>query len=154
MDLEVIDMDWITNINIDEFEINKNTFIKVNFFYIKDYYLIRKSNLVYNLLNPNIITKEELIHLVNENNNYNGIQFTFVELNYIIFSEDIEDLKNIMKNNFNIKINKINMIDDIHLNDTISILQDLNELNIIFNLKKSKKKDLVDKNKTKKTKII
>jgi hypothetical protein len=136
MDLEVIDMDWITNINIDEFEINKNTFIKVNFFYIKDYYLIRKSNLVYNLLNPNIITKEELIHLVNENNNYNGIQFTFVELNYIIFSEDIEDLKNIMKNNFNIKINKINMIDDIHLNDTISILQDLNELNIIFNLKK------------------
>lgn len=159
MDLELIDLDWIQTIKTDEIELKQNTYIKVNFFFIKDNSLIRKTNFVQHLLIPNKISKEELIQLIKENNNFNGINFKFVELNYINFCHDFEDLKFCLKNGFNIEINKINIVDDIYLQDSITMFQDLNEINIIFHLKISnckntKKIYLENKKKTKKRKII
>lgn len=159
MDIELVDMDWIENIKTEEIKLKENTFIKVNFFFIKDNTLIRKSSIVQPLINPNKITKEELIELIKENNTCNGINFKFVELNYINFYHDFEDLKYCLKNGFNIEINKISIIDDISLQDSINMFQDLNEINIIFHLEISKSKNtkkiyLENKKKTKKRKII
>jgi hypothetical protein len=129
------------DINILE-EFNKNM-LKYNDFYkenvetikIKILY-INKDNLLVNikrddliLSTPNIISNGEIIKILKLNNVAMNKKFKMYCMSLYNVSIDSENIEYIKEENF---LTNINQINDVKIEPTINILQDLNELLIVF----------------------
>jgi len=134
-ELEDLDLSWIDDIVENEIEPESNSFIKIKFFYIQDYSIIKMSEQNYLLMNPNIISKEELIQIIKQHNIYQQHKYCFLGINYINFTENHSHIKSIMSNQYKVKLNHLQNIEDICLQNTIPMFQDLNEINFLFSQK-------------------
>ena len=85
-ELEDLDLSWIDDIVENEIEPESNSFIKIKFFYIQHYSIIKMSEQTYLLLNPNVISKEELIQIIKQHNIYQQHKYCFLGINYINFT--------------------------------------------------------------------
>ena len=151
-ELEELDLNWINDIVENEIEPESNSFIKIKIFYIQHRSIIKMSEQTYVLLNPNVISKEELIQIIKQHNIYQQHKYCFLGINYINFIENHSHIKLLMSNQYKVKLNHLQHIEDICLQNTIPMFQDLNEINFFFSQKdKNDKNDKNDKmNNTKK----
>ena len=148
-ELEDLDLTWIDDIIENEIEPESNSFIKIKIFYIQHKSIIKMSEQIYLLINPNVISKEELIQMIKQHNIYQHNKYCFLGINYINFTETHAHLKSLMSNKYKVNLNHLQHIEDICLQNTIPMFQDLNEINFFFSQKE--KNDKNDKmNNTKK----
>jgi hypothetical protein len=109
--------------------------IKVRYLYInKNNYLeqIKEENII--LKTPNILSREELIVLVKQNNKINKTQYSLLSL--LKYNIDLEpiNLKTFLKANTSTinYLTSIKNIDNIYFSPSIYMFQDLNDIFIIF----------------------
>jgi tRNA G10 N-methylase Trm11 len=137
--LEELDDSWILEFeNIEDeykyfYKENIQT-IKVRYMYInKENYLekIKEENIILNT--PNILSREEIVTLVKNNNKINNTQYTLLSL--LKYNIDLEPinlktfLKTTNKPNY---LTSIKTIDTIYFSPSIYMFQDLNDVFIIF----------------------
>ncbi len=94
----------------------------------------------YLLLNPNVISKEELIQMIKQHNIYQNNKYCFLNINYINFTETHAHMKLLMSNKYKAKLNHVQNIEDICLQNTIPMFQDLNEINFFLSLRETPEK--------------
>jgi hypothetical protein len=140
-DDESIDLDFIEEFDKtmtqykDFYKENIDT-IKVKFLYInKENRLekIKQDDLI--LKTQNIITCGELIKILKTNNNVMNKNYNISSMCLYNVSIEADDIEKIKEEDFLVNINHIN---DIIIEPTINILQDLNELLIIFKEKEKR----------------
>jgi hypothetical protein len=153
---ELFDTNWISEYEKNEIyysmfypEVNKS--LKVNILYVnkkKELEKIRETTI--NLLHDNLITKQEWIKLVKDNNKIDKEKYKLVSILVYNFELCDEELKNFFKyskqnrenivhgcelDEFNNKydyMKNLTTIDDFHLSSTINCLQSVNNAFIIF----------------------
>ena len=153
---ELFDTNWINEYEKNEIyysmfypEVNKS--LKVNILYVnkkKELEKIRETTI--NLLHDNLITKQEWIKLVKDNNKIDKEKYKLVSILVYNFELRDEELKNFFKyskqnrenivhgcelDEFNNKydyMKNLTTIDDFHLSSTINCLQSVNNAFIIF----------------------
>ena len=140
-ELEDLDLSWINDIVENEIEPESNSFIKIKIFYIQHHSIIKMSEHNYLLMHPNVISKEEIVKLIKQYNIYQQHKYCFLGINYINFTENHADIKSLMSNKYKVKLIHLQNIEDICLQNTIPMFQDLNEINFFFS-----QKDNHDKN--------
>ena len=89
----------------------------------------------YLLMHPNVISKEEIVEMIKQYNIYQQHKYCFLGINYINFTENHAHIKSLMSNKYKVKLNHLQNIEDICLQNTIPMLQDLNEINFFFSQK-------------------
>ena len=139
VELDDLDDSWILDFeNKDEeykqFYKENVQSIKVSCMYInKDNYLEKIKEECIFLKNPNVLSKEEIILLLKQNNTYNKIKYSL--LNILKYNIDLEptNLKTFLKtkNNINYLTNVTN-IDNVYFIPTIYTFQDLNSIFFLF----------------------
>jgi hypothetical protein len=111
--------------------------IKLKFIYInKDNLLVNIKHDDLILSKPNIIFNGEIIKILKLNNVAMNKKFKMYCMCLYNVSVDSEFIDNITEDNYLIDINQIN---DVKIEPTINILQDLNELLIVFKEKENNK---------------
>ena len=136
-ELEDLDLTWIDDIIENEIEPESNSFIKLHFFYIQNKSIIKMIEHNYVLLTTNVISKEELIQMIKQHNIYQHNKYCFLNINYINFTENNTHMKSLMSNQYKVKLNHVQHIEDICLQNTIPMFQDLNEINFFLYLKET-----------------
>ena len=129
------------------------------------------------LKNENLIKKEELIKLINDNKKSENINFKIKnillynitllpdEINFFIENDNLNDDSNTNTNSIKY-MREINLIDDIYLQDSIYFFSDLNTLFLLFkeldnnittpnksSLKNKEENNNLNKNNTKKVRF-
>lgn len=156
LDDEIFDTNWISEYENNETyysmfypEVNKS--LKVNMLYVnkkKELEKIRET--IINLQHDNLITKQEWIRLVKDNNKIDKQKYKLVGILVYNFELQHDELKNFFKyskknrenvvytseiDEFNNKyeyMKKLTTIDDFHLSSTINCLQSVNNIFILF----------------------
>jgi hypothetical protein len=144
IDTDEIDNTWVidykkTEENYNVFYNEKVNTIKIFFMYINtDKTVVNARQEILTLNNDSILRKEQLIHIIKNNQILNNIKyklFSIVRYNIDLQPDEINNflsVSNTDKTYINrFLIDKKN-IDDIYFADTITIFQDLNSLYIIF----------------------
>jgi len=158
--IEDLDTDWIEEFNKTEEEFKNYycedlTFIKVHYVYINvsnEINMIKQEKILLKM--PNILTREELLHIIKQNSFINNEKYSlFGILKYNINIEPI-NLKYLLKykNTQNVNspfLTSIKNIDNIKFDKSISMFHDINELCIIFHQLIYLPKDIKNKNKNK-----
>ena len=145
--IEDLDTSWIQDFdNIDNsykmYYSEDISFIKINIVYInKDNNIdaIKEENII--LKTNGLLSKEELLHIIKNNNNHNNLKYSIFSILKININIEPQYLKTFLKsdNNPSSFIQEIKSIDNINFDKSISMFHDLNELIIIFQEKKTKK---------------
>lgn len=133
----ILDTNWIT-----EFELNDKDYIK---FYNEDVYDIKICSIYVDgennienikeecllLKQQNIISREEIIHVIKKNSFKDKKRYTILSL--LKYNVDIEapNIKHYLKNNKDFLV-PVKNIDTIPLKKTISMFQNLNTIFIVF----------------------
>ena len=134
--------DWLTNY-IKEEEIFNKFYkkeidkIKLYFFYIdknKEIIKVLKRNAD---ISGNIIDKNKIVNIINNNNNVLNKKFMLLQILKYNFNIDNNDINKFLKNkkSFNF-LKKYDVIDDIYWENTIPLFKSLNSLYFIFFEKK------------------
>jgi hypothetical protein len=139
-ELEDLDLTWIDDIIENEIEPESNSFIKLHFFYIQNKSIIKMIEHNYVLLTTNVISKEELIQMIKQHNIYQHNKYCFLNINYINFTENNTHMKSLMSNQYKVKLNHVQNIEDICLQNTIPMFQDLNEIHFFLSLREKPEK--------------
>lgn len=137
----ILDDEWIQNFEAqdllykDFYKENVN-YINIRFLYVNNEksMITHLNNETFFLKRPNIITKEEIFQLIKLNvTTVNNKKYKLSEILKYNFALDVEDVKNYLQDitraNY---ISKVNYIDDVIFEKTISMFQDLNEIIFIF----------------------
>ena len=154
IDTDEIDNTWVTDYkkteeNYNVFYNEKVNTIKIFFMYINtDKTVVNARQEILTLNNDSILRKEQLIHIIKNNQILNNIKyklFSIVRYNIDLQPDEINNFLSVSISDSNtvsdsntdktyinrFLIDKKN-IDDIYFADTITIFQDLNSLYIIF----------------------
>jgi len=132
------DEDWLVKYVkeeelFDKFYKEKIKNIKLYFFYIdkhREIIKVLKNNLD---ISNNILQKEELTNIVNKNRKILNKKFILTQILKYNFNIKNNDINKFLINNDNFTfLKKINEIDKIYWEDTISLFQSLNSLYFIF----------------------
>ena len=164
---EELDTTWINN--IEEIEKDNDIFYKEKINEITLIFLYINNNEVENtkkdyleLKTPGILSKENLIELINKNKINNSIKYSLSSLLKFNINIEPEHIKNFVtdtniKNHKNLFFSKIKNIDDIKWNDSINMFEHLNTLYFIYTVKKpnnsSTKKVIFKKQNTTRKKV-
>jgi hypothetical protein len=164
MDMDELDTSWL----IDDFELDYTkfqsqdiNFLTINFFYLNtNSEIIKAHKIQLNLQRPNILSKEELIHIIKKNIISDNIKYSVFSLLKFNFNIDPSDIRNFMNNQNLLKLGQkylqiITNIDNIVFSKSITLFHNLNNLSIFFKEKDNKfkmtKKSFINPNsKTKK----
>ena len=135
-----LDISWINEFEkVDKdyasFYLEDLNYIKVTILYINNSNEIEKIKEEKILMaKPNSISREEIIGILKRNNTKDDKTFTIMTM--LKYNLDLEptDVRNFLLNNANESeyLSVIKDVDEIYLNRTISMFQDLNNLIIIF----------------------
>jgi hypothetical protein len=135
-----LDISWINEFEkVDKdyasFYLEDLNYIKVTILYINNSNEIEKIKEEKILIaKPNSISREEIIGILKRNNTKDDKTFTIMTM--LKYNLDLEptDVRNFLLNNANESeyLSVIKDVDEIYLNRTISMFQDLNNLIIIF----------------------
>lgn len=138
-----LDDNWIKEFkNIDKdyeiFYLDDIHFVKITFLYIdKDNNIIKCINNKYLLKRQNCLFRDELLEILKKNIVMDNIKYTLFSILKYNVNLDPSNIKNFVTTK-NVDdecadfLKIIRNIDDIHLDKTISMFQDLNEIFIIF----------------------
>jgi len=146
IDTNEIDNTWVTDYkkteeNYNVFYNEKVNTIKMFFMYINtDKTVVNARQEILTLNNDSILRKEQLIHIIKNNQILNNIKyklFSIVRYNIDLQPDEINKFLSVSnKDTDKTYINRFFIdkknIDDIYFTDTITIFQDLNSLYIIF----------------------
>ncbi len=155
-EIENIDTDWLNQNNWFNFKLTPNHQIYFHFFYIQDKKIVYKKQENITLNKSNLISSEEIMTQIKNNQTLNKTKFSIVKINYLFFNYTCDDLKTICCEPLKLHFQTLPIVDDLVLNPTLDIFQDLNTINIFYYSKqqdkqiKSKKKDIVSNKKSKK----
>ena len=137
----ILDDEWIQNFEAqdllykDFYKENVN-YINIRFLYVNNEksMITHLNNETFFLKRPNIITKEEIFQLIKLNvTTVNNKKYKLSEILKYNFALDVEDVKNYLQDITSANyISKVNYIDDVIFEKTISMFQDLNEIIFIF----------------------
>ncbi len=125
--------------NEEFFNLDDNLFIKINFIYLntKNEIIKIKENIL-RLTTPNLILRNELVHLLTNNNKIENVRFiiySILKYNITLNASQIKDFINTNSNNNSKYLNYLSFvktINNITFNKSVNIFQDLNELIIIY----------------------
>ena len=157
-----LDTEWINHFEDEDRDFNDFykepiTSIKIYFLYVNTKNELEKINEEKHVLTQeNMINKNELIKLIKTHDNNDGIKYRLLSvLNYNI-DVDSENIYNYLKYPEDFPfLHSLRHIEPINLNPSISILQDLNSIYLIFheiNPTKSNTKRIVLRKSNRKTK--
>lgn len=142
--MEEIDTSWIEEFEkYNDFYKEKLTNVDVNFLFLDKEGNIEKiqtENII--LESENFLSKEQLIYSIKKimiSNKRNYSLLSIFKFNISLNNEEVKDVYNGKKSNFDEYITNIPGLDDIGWNDSINIFKDMNELNIILMKKKKNK---------------
>ena len=104
------------------------------------------------LSTPNHILREEIIEMLKKNSSDNGRRYTLLSMLQYNITLDADEVKQflISSNDSNSYLKVIKNIDAVSFEQTVNMLQDLNDLVFIFYEKSNELKDQNSKNSTKK----
>lgn len=138
MDIELND-DWINNFEksdrlYEDFYKDDLYFINLKFIYINrnnEIDIIKEESFL--MSKPNIISREEILEILKITSFVNDRRYTLLSIlkyNILLDTDDVKDF--IISNEERNYLTKVKNIDTIIFEKTISMFQDLNELNFIF----------------------
>lgn len=148
-DTNIMDTEWI-----EEYEAEDNSYkmfypetisrIKASILYINKKNELEKirEEMIY-LSVPNMIKREELIHLIKSHNITDAIKYKLVSI--LVYNIDIQhnELKNYLNGYERYDfITNLQNIDDYELKSTLAYLQKVNNIYIIFNEKEEEKPEI------------
>ena len=144
---EKLDLTWIDNIeNIEKdndiFYKEKINEITLIFLYINNNEVENTKKDYLELKTPGILSKENLIELINKNKINNSIKYSLSSLLKFNINIEPEHIKNFVldtdiKTHQDLFFSKIKNIDDIKWNDSINMFENLNTLYFVYIVKKS-----------------
>jgi hypothetical protein len=141
--LEKLDDSWIQDFDkIDkhyhEFYKENVYHVHVNFLYInKENEIDKITNEIFFMKNPNVVSREEIIHIIKRNSQYNATMYSLLSILKYNFTLNPEEITYFLKTSNNDYYKEQNLtiikhVDKIDFEKTISMFQDLNTLIIIF----------------------
>ena len=146
-DKEELDITWINDIediekDNDIFYKEKINEITLIFLYINNNEVENTKKDYFDLKTPGVLSKENLIELINKNKINNSIKYSLSSLLKFNINIEPENIKNFVidndiKNYNTLFFSKIKNIDDIKWNDSISMFENLNTLYFVYTIKKS-----------------
>jgi len=143
--MEELDTSWIVEFEkYNDFYKESVTNINVNYLYIDNQGNIEKISTKKKFLSePNVLSKEELIYLLKKEliNNREYSVNTIFKFNISLDNDDIISLYNDKIIDFEQFIKTYNGFEDIEWKQTINLLKDMNELNIVF-MKKNRRNNM------------
>ena len=137
--MEEFDVDWIDNFEEEEkiyekFYPDKVKSIKIFSMYVnKDCILDKVKESTYELQNENILRKIELVKIIKEKKNDDGVKYKLISL--IKHNVDLkpEDIKNYILNKKDyLFVDALRELRDINFYDTIGMFEDLNSIFLIY----------------------
>jgi len=137
--MEELDVDWIDNFEEEEkvyekFYPDKVKSIKIFSMYVnKDCVLDKVKESTYELQNENILRKIELVRIIREKKNDDGVKYKLISL--IKHNVDLkpEEIKNYILNKKDyLFVDALRELRDINFYDTIGIFEDLNSIFLIY----------------------
>ena len=144
---EELDITWVNN--IEDIEKDNDIFYKEKINEITLIFLYINNNEVENikkdyleLKTPGVLSKENLIDLINKNKINNSIKYSLSSLLKFNINIEPENIKNFVidndiKNYNTLFFSKIKNIDDIKWNDSINMFEHLNTLYFVYTVKKT-----------------
>jgi len=138
IDGDIMNMDWITEYENEEryytmFYPEPTKSIKVNLFYVNKKNEVEKiRERLLNLETENKITKEELLHLVKENQTFDKIKYKLVSILIYNITLKHDELRNFLRGTDKYEfMASLKTVDDYELQSTINCLQSVNNIYII-----------------------
>ena len=137
--MEELDVDWIHDFEEEEkvyekFYPDKVKSIKIFSMYVnKDCILDKVKESTYELQNENILRKIELVKIIKEKKNDDGVKYKLISL--IKHNVDLkpEEIKNYILNKKDyLFVDALRELRDINFYDTIGIFEDLNSIFLIY----------------------
>lgn len=137
--MEELDVDWIDNFEEEEkiyekFYPDKVKSIKIFSMYVnKNCILDKVKESSYELQNENILRKIELVKIIKEKKNDDGVKYKLISL--IKHNVDLkpEDIKNYILNKKDyLFVDTLRELKDINFYDTIGMFEDLNSIFLIY----------------------
>lgn len=137
--MEELDVDWIDNFEEEEkiyekFYPDKVKSIKIFSMYVnKDCILDKVKESTYELQNENILRKIELVRIIKEKKNDDGVKYKLISL--IKHNVDLkpEEIKNYILNKKDyLFVDALRELRDINFYDTIGMFEDLNSIFLIY----------------------
>ena len=164
---EELDLTWINNLeNIEKdndiFYKEKINEITLIFIYINNNEVENTKKDYLELKTPGVLSKENLIDLINKNKINNSIKYSLSSLLKFNINIEPEHIKNFVidtniKKHQDLFFSKIKNVDDIKWNDSINMFEHLNTLYFVYTVKKpnnsSTKKVLFNKKNTTRRKV-
>lgn len=146
-DKEELDITWINDIediekDNDIFYKEKINEITLIFLYINNNQVESTKKEYFELQTPGVLSKENLIDLINKNKKNNSIKYSLSSLLKFNINIEPEHIKNFVQDD-NIKINKdlffskIKNVDDIKWDDSINMFESLNTLYFVYTIKRT-----------------
>ena len=130
-----------------EFYKDDNYYIDIHYIYVNrnsDIVKIRREPFI--LTKPNTICRDELIGILKHNSSDDSVQYSILSILKYNFTLDVEDMTNFLKDcSSDDFLATITNIDDVHIDKTISMFQDLNNLIFVFYEKMTDKSNNVTK---------
>ncbi len=166
-DKEELDITWINDIediekDNDIFYKEKINEITLIFLYINNNQVESTKKEYFELQTPGVLSKENLIDLINKNKINNSIKYSLSSLLKFNINIEPEHIKNFVqeddvKTKQDLFFSKIKNVDDINWNDSINMFEHLNTLYFVYTIKKpnnsSTKKVVFKKQNTTRKKI-
>lgn len=137
--MEELDTDWINTFEEEEkiyekFYPEKVKSIKIFSLYVnKDCILDKVKETKYDLLNENILKKIELVRLIKERKNDDGVNYKLISLLKHNVDLKLDEIKGYVLSNKDYKfIDNLRELRDINFYDTIGMFEDLNSIFLIY----------------------
>ena len=142
--MEEIDTTWIEDFETyNDFYKERLTNIDINFIFLDKEGNIEKIQTENTILeNDNFLSKEQLIYSLKKtmiSNKRNYTLLSIFKFNISLNEEEVKDVYNGKKYDFDEYITNIPGLDDILWEDSINLFKDMNELNIVLMKKKKNK---------------